>query len=205
MPDWDIVRARYVTSAVTSSQYPPDKLAEASFVGRSNVGKSSLINSLCRNHRLARTSGEPGKTRTINFFAAQAKYPGDELPRKDFFLVDLPGYGFARAARAEKDAWARFLYQYITASPRLRVIYQLIDVRHDLQNNDRECHQWLAGLGRSLKVIFTKADKLSVTAARRQQEQLCRGLGLRLEETCLYSALTNKGRAELIADIVGLL
>ncbi|MDR2006648.1 MAG: ribosome biogenesis GTP-binding protein YihA/YsxC [Acidaminococcales bacterium] len=204
MPEqgWDIIKARYVTSAVAPAQYPPDGWPEAAFIGRSNVGKSSLINSLCRNGRLAKVSGSPGKTRTVNFFAVQAKDTGGDAGFKQFFLVDLPGYGFAKASKADKSAWAEFIRLYITSSRRLKILCQLIDIRHDLMKNDRECYEWLAGEGVPVRVVLTKADKLSAAAAAAQKARLCRALSLDPAQTIVYSAVKNTGRAELIGNIV---
>ncbi|MDR3349800.1 MAG: ribosome biogenesis GTP-binding protein YihA/YsxC [Acidaminococcales bacterium] len=204
MPEqtWDIVSARYVISAVTPAQYPPDGWPEAAFIGRSNVGKSSLINSLCRRSRLAKVSGSPGKTRTINFFAAQAKTTGGDAATKEFFLVDLPGYGFAKASKADKAAWAGFIRRYVTSSPYLRILCQLIDIRHDLMQNDRECYEWLAAEGIPVIVALTKADKLSAAAAAAQKARLCRALSLDLARAVMYSAVKNTGRTELIGNIV---
>jgi GTP-binding protein len=204
MPEqsWDIIKASYVTSAVKPAQYPPGDWPEAAFLGRSNVGKSSLINSLCRTNRLAKVSGTPGKTRTVNFFAAEAKRGGDEPQYKQFFLVDLPGYGFAKASKADKSAWAEFIRLYVTSSPRLKMLCQLIDIRHDLMQNDRECHEWLRGMGIPLQVALTKADKLSASAAAQQKARLCQALSLDPAEAVMYSAVKNTGRAELIANII---
>lgn len=204
MPErgWDIVGASYIISAVAPAQYPPGDWPEASFIGRSNVGKSSLINSLCRSDRLAKVSGTPGKTRTINFFAVKAKLAGGEPQYKEFFFVDLPGYGFAKASKADKSAWAEFIRLYLSFSRRLKILCQLIDIRHDLMANDRECHEWLLGAGIPVQVVLTKADKLSAAAAAKQRARLCQALAVDPARTVMYSAVKNIGRAELIGNII---
>ena len=199
---WDFIKAKYITSAVKPEQYPEIDAPEIAFLGRSNVGKSSLINSLCRQRHLAKTSGSPGKTRTINFFDIEAKYTEDELPRKQLLLVDLPGYGFAKVSKSAKKEWSQFIQLYITQSKRLVVLYQLIDIRHDLQANDQECFNWLSSMDINLKIIFTKADKLSQSVAAKQKAKLCKALSINEYETILYSAVKNTGRQKLIDDIV---
>ena len=130
----NIIRAEYVASAVRPDQYPEGDLAEIVFIGRSNVGKSSLINSLSRVGGLARISGTPGKTQTINFFKMTAKL--DEETRKDFFLVDLPGYGYAKTGQANRKRWAKFIDEYLLTSKRLKFVCQLIDSRHQPMKTD---------------------------------------------------------------------
>jgi GTP-binding protein len=203
MPErpWDIIKARYITSAVKPSQYPPGDWPEAAFLGRSNVGKSSLINSLCRVNNLAKVSGSPGKTRTVNFFAAEAKQAGDPPKYKDFFLVDLPGYGFAKASKTDKGAWAEFIRLYVVSSLRLKMLFLLIDIRHDLMQNDRECYEWLGDMGAPVRVVLTKADKLSPSAAAMQKARLCQALSLDIAEAVMYSAVKNTGREQLIGSI----
>ncbi len=201
-PLWDFIKASYVTSAVKPQQYPEGDLPEVAFVGRSNVGKSSLINSLCRNRHLAKTSGSPGKTRTINFFAVEAKRATEQIERQRFFLVDLPGYGFAKASKVDKKQWSSFIELYVTKSQRLQVIFQLIDIRHDLMANDRECFNWLVGMGVPLQIVLTKLDKLSQTAAAAQKKSICRALGIEPEQVVAYSAVSNKGRQDLIDRIM---
>lgn len=199
---WDFIKARYLASAVSKEQYPDVDLTEVAFIGRSNVGKSSLINSLTRNGHLAKTSGTPGKTRTINFFAVQAK-SGEEIPAyKDFLIVDLPGYGYARASKADKKNWSVFIQQYIEKSTRLAKIYQLIDVRHGLMPNDAECFAWLSSLEVNIGVVFTKADKAAQAIAARNRTEICKKLAIDIDQTILYSSVKNTGRNKLIQNIM---
>ena len=199
--DWDFIKAQYVTSAVKPEQYPESNLPEIAFIGRSNVGKSSLINSLTRNNHLAKTSGTPGKTRTINFFAVQTKKSAEQAVYKDFLLVDLPGYGYAKASKTDKKSWSAFIKLYITSSTKLVKIYHLIDIRHSLMENDREYFSWLAGMGANVEVIFTKADKLSQREAVRSKNAICRELGI-VADRILYSSVKNAGRNRLIKNIM---
>ena len=203
MPDasWDFIKAKYITSAVKPEQYPEHDLQEIAFIGRSNVGKSSLINSLTRNNRLAKTSGTPGKTRTINFFSVQAKLSSEQPEYKDFLLVDLPGYGYAKASKADKKSWSAFIELYITKSARLLRIYQLIDIRHELMQNDRECFNWLKAMGANLEVVFTKADKLSQSVAAKNKTSICKELGID-KSAILYSSVKNTGRNKLIENVM---
>ena len=163
---WDIIRAKYVASAVRADQYPQPSLIEAAFIGRSNVGKSSLINSLCRRNGLARVSSTPGKTQTINFYELEAKRVvvcDDE--RASFYLVDLPGYGFAKTNHNNKDQWSGFISKYLSGSENLGVVCQLIDIRHKPMDSDMECFNWLRRCGQKIQVILTKSDNISKSKA----------------------------------------
>ena len=124
-----ITQARYLASAVRKDQYPAEKKPEFVFIGRSNVGKSSLINSLTRVKNLARVSSQPGKTQTINFYELGAKLP-DEEERRSFYLVDLPGYGYAKTSREKRKLWSSFIEEYLKTSEQLQFVCQLIDIRH---------------------------------------------------------------------------
>ncbi|MCI1750688.1 MAG: ribosome biogenesis GTP-binding protein YihA/YsxC [Megasphaera cerevisiae] len=159
--DLQIINPKYVASAVRKDQYPELSLPEIAFLGRSNVGKSSLINSLCNQRGLARVSGEPGKTQTINFFSAEIREKDhDEVMRTPLCLVDLPGYGFARAGGKKRQMWSSFISEYITSSPRLRMLCLLIDLRHPGLAIDGQAYDWLAASGVHLQIIGTKSDKL---------------------------------------------
>ena len=159
---WDIVRAQFVTSAVKAEQYPSPQMIEAAFIGRSNVGKSSLINSLCRRNGLARVSATPGKTQTINYYLLNAKRNVEGgADTAQFYLVDLPGYGFAKTGKSNKDLWSGFISKYLSGSDNLALVCQLIDIRHKPMESDIECYHWLLGCGLNVQIILTKADKLS--------------------------------------------
>lgn len=197
--EWDIVRAKFITSAVRADQYPSNSLKEIAFVGRSNVGKSSLINSICRQNKIAKVSSTPGKTQTINFYELHAKatFDGEEA-RRDFHLVDLPGYGFAKASRDDKQQWSGFIRQYLTNSDNLQMVCQLIDIRHDIMESDLTCYHWLLSSGLPVQIVLTKSDKLSKQTANSQHRLLSKSLGLAPEEVIAYAAPSHQGRIELI-------
>jgi len=195
-----IVAARYVASAVRPDQYPPEELSEIAFIGRSNVGKSSLLNSLSRRHGLARISSTPGKTQTLNFYFLTAK---KEEERRDFFLVDLPGYGYARTGQSNRQQWAKFSEEYLQKSPRLKLIFQLIDIRHPPMASDIAVYRWLVEHNLPVMIIATKADKISRMAAVKHVGIIRKGLGMRAADCLLpYSSSKGTGREELL-DVIG--
>jgi len=201
---WDVIKAEYVASAVKASQFPLGDEPEVAFIGRSNVGKSTLINSLCRYNGLARTSGAPGKTRTINFYRVTLKR--DDGVRRSLFLVDLPGYGYAKRSKSERQDLHEWTQHYFRESSRLRLVVQLLDIRRELQPLDVEVNEWLREEGLEVQPIATKMDKLSRGAAGEALRGLRVNLGLPPEAGILgYSALTPSGRAELLARIVEVL
>lgn len=196
----NIIRARYVASAVKKSQYPEEKLKEIAFIGRSNVGKSSLINSLTRVHNLARVSGQPGKTQTINFFELTARMieTGED---KLFHLVDLPGYGYAKTAQANRKQWAKFIEEYFLGSEQLQFVCQLIDIRHAPMKSDIEMFNWLVKNNVPVLIIATKADKISRGAVNKQIAQIRKTLGVKEIDILPYSSVKNAGRSELLEVI----
>ncbi|WP_294158983.1 ribosome biogenesis GTP-binding protein YihA/YsxC [uncultured Selenomonas sp.] len=196
-----ITQAQYLASAVTKSQYPSERLPEFVFIGRSNVGKSSLINSLTRVKNLARVSSQPGKTQTINFYELGAKLPGREA-RQNFYLVDLPGYGYAKTGKGNRKLWAAFIEEYLTTSQDLQFVCQLIDIRHAPMASDIEMFQWLVRRGLPVLVIATKADKLGKTARQKQVAVIQRALGVSDLSVLPYSSLKNEGRSDLL-DVIG--
>lgn len=203
---WDIIRSKYVASAVRADQYPRDKMIEAAFIGRSNVGKSSLINSLCRRNGLARVSATPGKTQTINFYELEAKRVSEGLDeRAKFYLVDLPGYGFARTNRNNKEQWSGFISKYLSESENLGLVCQLIDIRHKPMDSDLECYHWLKSCGLKVQIVLTKADKLSKSAAMAQRALFMREMGLGNQDIIAYSSTQHTARGELIGRIMDVL
>lgn len=193
-----ILNAKYLASAVRPDQYPPGEVVEVAFIGRSNVGKSSLINSLCRHRGLALVSGRPGKTQTVNFFSVNARL--EEEQRIEWFLVDLPGYGYAKTAKSNKLQWSKFISQYIMESPRLRLVCQLIDIRHDPMESDKEAYQWLSQGPAPVQLIATKADKLNRSQIKKNTDTIARQLGAQ-GRVIPYSALKGDGRDELLDTI----
>lgn len=200
---WDLIKAKYTASAVRPDQYPVPYLDEVAFIGRSNVGKSSLINSLTRRNGLARVSGSPGKTQTINFYELEGKriYEGIDQ-RKNFYLVDLPGYGFARTSKENKDQWSGFIRKYLSGSEHLRLVCQLIDIRHKPLDSDIECYHWLMDCGVPVQLILTKSDKVSKNVAASQKALFKRELGLDDERIMTYTSSQHTTRGELIARIM---
>jgi len=194
-----IIHADYIASAVRVEQYPKDDLSEIAFVGRSNVGKSSLINSLARRHGLARVSGTPGKTATLNYYRLTAKLLPEE--RIDFFLVDLPGYGYARKGQEMRRQWTKFIEEYLTRSPNLKLVCQLIDMRHPPMDSDVRTFRWLREQGLPVQIVATKADKLSRNELAKQRGIICKELGVAKEELIAYSAVNAVGRDELLDQI----
>src|SRR5207249_6075231 len=163
---------------------PPASLPEIAFAGRSNVGKSSLLNQLVRRKRLARVSNTPGRTREINFFRVNDR----------FVLVDLPGYGYARISKERRAEWKPLIEWYLRTSAALRGIVQLLDVRHDMSSDERQMVDFLATVGVPTLFAVTKIDKL--TRARRDARiaDLTRELGAEPEQVIPFSAVTGEGR-----------
>ena len=202
---WDIIHSKYIASAVRPEQYPQPELVEVAFIGRSNVGKSSLINSLCRRNGLARVSSTPGKTQTINFYHLEAKRTLEDefVERQEFYLVDLPGYGFARTGKANRDQWSGFIAKYLSGSDNLSMVCQLIDIRHKPLQSDLECYHWLKSCGLMVQIVLTKSDKLSKNAAASQKALFRRELGLSEDQIMVYSSANHTMRGDLIERIMG--
>ena len=189
-----------------ADQYPPTRMIEAAFIGRSNVGKSSLINSLCRRNGLARVSATPGKTQTINFYELEAKRTDEGLDeRAKFYLVDLPGYGFAKTNRNNKEQWSGFISKYLSGSDNLGLVCQLIDIRHKPMESDLECYQWLKDCGLRVQIVLTKSDKLSKNAAMSQKALFKREMGLSEDDIITYTSSQHTNRGELINRIMAAL
>lgn len=174
---------------------PVSELPEIAFSGRSNVGKSSLLNKLVRRKALARVSGTPGKTREINFFRVNDA----------FHLVDLPGYGYARVSKAARGTWRPLIEGYLQTSEHLRGVVQLIDARHAPSDDDLRMMDFLASLGVPTIVVATKVDKLSRAERGPTLATLTARLGIEDEQLIPFSARTGEGRDELAQAVVSLL
>ena len=196
-----ITQGRYIASAVKKEQYPAEKKKEIVFIGRSNVGKSSLINSLTRVKNRARVSGQPGKTQTINFYELGAKLEGEE-GRRDFYLVDLPGYGYAKTGKERRKIWSKFIEEYLLHSENLQFVCQLIDIRHDPMASDIEMFHWLVDNHLPVLLVATKADKISRGARDKSISNIKKKLGVPEVDVLPYSSLKNEGRSELL-DVIG--
>lgn len=197
-----IIKAQYLASAVRKDQYPElaDDDVEIAFVGRSNVGKSSLLNTLSRHGGLARVSGTPGKTQTLNFYQLTAKLSDTE--RKNFYLVDLPGYGYAKTGHAARRQWAKFIEEYLITSPRLKLICQLIDIRHNPMESDILSYQWLTSHQLPVQVVATKADKIPRSQLAKHMAAIRNGLTMQSGTILPFSSLKGSGRDELL-DVIG--
>ncbi|SFH67848.1 GTP-binding protein [Selenomonas ruminantium] len=196
-----ITQGQYVASAVKKDQYPENDLPEIVFIGRSNVGKSSLINSLTRVNNLARVSSQPGKTQTINFFEVGLKI-ADVEGRKAFYLVDLPGYGYAKTGKEKRKIWSKFIEEYLLTSQRLQFVCQLIDIRHEPMASDVEMFEWLVKNNIPVLIVATKCDKIGKTVRQRSIAAIKRKLGVAELSVLPYSSLKNEGRSDLL-DVIG--
>ncbi|MBO5992496.1 MAG: YihA family ribosome biogenesis GTP-binding protein, partial [Acidaminococcaceae bacterium] len=185
---------------------PKPYLPEVAFIGRSNVGKSSLINSVCRRNGLARVSSSPGKTQTLNFYRLDAKRVTEQAEdRTQFYLVDLPGYGFARTNHKNKEQWSGFIRKYLEEAPNLALVCQLMDIRHQLMDSDIEAYKWMRECGLNIHVVLTKADKLGRNAAMSQRAAFKKALGLTDEQITAYSVLQPTMRLDFINRIMAAL
>lgn len=194
MSDFTIKNASFVTSLVKNDTPPEKTKMEIAMVGRSNVGKSSLINCICNNGKLARTSSTPGKTRQINFFS---------INKGEFYLVDLPGYGFARAPKSEKAAWGELMESYLS-SGRLTHIFLLLDIRHDPTEEDKQMFNWIVYYGIPFTVIATKADKIAKSKVKQEANRVAKLLGAP-PYAIAFSAENRTGKAEITARIGSIL
>lgn len=199
-----ITRGKYITSAVNKDQYPELSRKEIVFIGRSNVGKSSLINSLSRVHNLARVSGQPGKTQTINFYELGANIEGI-TERQNFYLVDLPGYGYAKTGKGQREIWAKFIKEYLLSSKNIQFVCQLVDIRHELMPSDLTMFKWLVDNNLPVLLIATKADKLSRNEQAKSLAAMKRALNVKDIDILPYSSVKNDGRPELLEVIASVL
>lgn len=178
-----------------TSKIPDNAYNEVAFAGKSNVGKSSLINALMNRKSLARTSAQPGKTQTINFYNIN-----DAM-----YLVDLPGYGYAKASEEVKAKWGKMIENYLHTSKKLKAVFLLIDIRHDPSANDRMMYEWMVYQGFAPIIIATKLDKIKRSQIQKQVKAIREGLGVQPGTTIIpFSAETKQGRDEIWEVIDGL-
>lgn len=181
-----------------TSTLPANTQAEFAFAGKSNVGKSSLINAIMNRKSYARVSGEPGKTQTINYYRIDA-VASDET-KADFYLVDLPGYGYAKVSQREREKWGKMVERYLHTSKQLRLIFLLIDMRHEPSANDLQMQEWVRYQGFTPVIIATKSDKIKKSQKERQRRMLRNSLGLSEEDLLIpFSALNKEGLDEIYA------
>ena len=171
-----------------TSRLPENTLPEIAFAGKSNVGKSSLINALMNRKALARTSAQPGKTQTINFYNIN-----DAM-----YLVDLPGYGYAKVSQEIREKWGKLIERYLHGSKQLRAVFLLIDIRHEPSENDRRMYEWIVYQGYDPIIIATKLDKIKRSQVQKHIKAIRQGLNVRPGTQILpFSASTKQGREEI--------
>ena len=193
-----IKSARFATSADSVENCPPSELPEFAFIGRSNVGKSSLLNLLCNQDGLARVSGQPGHTRLINFYVVN----------EEWCLIDLPGYGYARAPKAERNRFNDFVADYLEFREGLTHVFVLIDSRHEPQKIDIDFVTWLVERGVPFSLIFTKSDKLKPAKVKANRDLFLTTLAEFIEgqpPTYITSVKTSEGRMDVLSAIRGLM
>ena len=170
-----------------TSQIPENQMMEIAFAGKSNVGKSSLINALMNRKSLARTSSQPGKTQTINFYNVN-----DEM-----YFVDLPGYGYAKVSQKEKEKWGKMIEKYLHTSKVLQAVFLLIDIRHEPSANDKQMYDWIMSNGFHPIIIATKLDKIKRSQLAKQVKLIKQGLGVDSDTIVIpFSSETKQGREE---------
>jgi len=187
-----IKKSKFVTSMAEFKTFPGQGLPEIALAGKSNVGKSSLINSLTNNSKLARTSSAPGKTRLVNFY---------QINDEDMFLVDLPGYGFAKAPRQEKEKWAAMIEGYLEKSRNLRHVLQLVDIRHTPTQEDQMMINYLRHYDIPFIVVATKADKVSGAKRAPALMNICRALQVQPWQVYPFSSENSFGMDKLLSRI----
>ena len=190
-----VTSAEFITSAVKRSDYPEELLPEVAFAGRSNVGKSSLINTLVNRKHLVRTSSSPGRTQTLNFFRINNQVN----------FVDLPGYGFAKVPLKVKAQWKTMVESYLKNRKTLQLVIILVDIRRTPSSDDASLMRWLENFGIPFLIVLTKTDKLSQNKCSAQQKIIQDFLLLKREEVVYFSSVTRKGRQEILKRITNIL
>ena len=183
-----IKSARLETVCGITSKLPRNDKIEIAFAGKSNVGKSSLINGLLNRKALARTSGTPGKTQTINFYNVN----------EEFYFVDLPGYGYAKVSVKEREQWGKMIEKYLNNSEKLVMVFLLVDIRHEPSANDKMMYDWIVQSGFSPVIIATKLDKIKRSQVQKNLSIIRKKLGMDSNDIMFaFSAQTKQGRDEI--------
>ena len=184
-----IKQAEFIISAVGPKQYPEGDIPEIALAGRSNVGKSSLINRFINRKNLARTSGKPGKTQALNYYL---------INKDQFYFVDLPGYGFAQVSQSIKEQWGKFIEAYLLDRHNLKGVIQVVDLRHPPSKDDKMMYEWLSHMGKEILVVATKCDKISKGHWPKHAKQIREGLNAGKEQKIVvFSAETGQGLEEI--------
>lgn len=184
-----IKSAELETVCGITSKLPRNEGVEIAFAGKSNVGKSSLINGLLNRKALARTSSQPGKTQTINFYKIN----------QQFYFVDLPGYGYAKVSATEREKWGKMIENYLHTSERLALVFLLIDIRHEPSANDKMMYDWILHNGFTPVIIATKADKIKRSQLQKQIKIIRTKLEMKAEDALFpFSALSKQGKDEIL-------
>ncbi|WP_349515852.1 ribosome biogenesis GTP-binding protein YihA/YsxC [Leuconostoc suionicum] len=185
----DVHNVEMVMSAVSASQYPTDGKPEIALVGRSNVGKSSLTNTLIQRKNFARTSSQPGKTQTLNFYDVEDK----------LYFVDVPGYGYAKVSKAQREAFGIMIEEYITSRKQLRGVISLVDARHEPSEDDISMYEWLHYYNIPILVVATKSDKISRGKFNKAESVIKKALGFDNEDSDFqfFSSETKYGKDEV--------
>jgi GTP-binding protein len=191
----EVKTATYELTAFKPEQYPKHKLPEIALVGRSNVGKSSLINALVNRKNLARESATPGKTRGLNFYKID----------QQLYFVDLPGYGYAKVSKAEREFWGRMIETYLITRNQLKLIIMLVDIRHTPSTDDQMMHQWIVSQNKPYLIVATKLDKISRGQIRKRLDDIRTTLELNEAGPVPFSAETKQGKDEIWAHIRGII
>ncbi|MBK5243031.1 ribosome biogenesis GTP-binding protein YihA/YsxC [Clostridium sp.] len=190
----EIKQSEFIISAVKPAQYPTDNRVEYAFIGRSNVGKSSLINTLTNRRKLVKVSGTPGKTRLLNFF----------LINNSFYFVDLPGYGYAKVSKTEQAKWGKMMEDYLIQRPQLQKVALLVDCRRKPSKDDLLMYGWIKHFGYEVVVVATKKDKLNRTELMKGNKLIRETLQLEpSEEIINISSLKKTGVKELLDNMFG--
>lgn len=195
-----------------TSKFPDNDQIEIAFAGKSNVGKSSLINALMNRKNLARTSAQPGKTQTINFYHVSCYHErtveqedGNKIQEREegaLYFVDLPGYGYARANEEIKAQWGRMIERYLHSSKMLKIVFLLVDIRHEPSGNDKHMYQWILDQGYQPVIIATKLDKINRSQVQKHIKMLKQGLNVVKGTVVIpFSAETKQGKEEIYAYI----
>lgn len=187
----EIKQAEFVTSAVKKTQYPNTNMPEVAFVGRSNVGKSSLINTLVNRRKLVKVSSTPGKTRLVNFF----------IINNELHFVDLPGYGYAKVSKQEKQGWAKVIETYLLNRDQLKKVILLLDCRRKPNEDDIMMYEWIKHYGYEAVIVMTKIDKLKKREYAKSEKLIRETMHLKDETILKFSSLKKLGKEELLQKI----